>query len=165
MRLHSARIKSKTFRKETPYVIKHVTGHKSKDWIFQKAWSFFEKWGNIRQYFDEVTIETFDFTDSKKQKITEKIIEEIRTRHKYHDEAITPETHVAVMGESTFFEIMKENRDASPFFADNYSFMSNDMYYTDPYRGKRTMNFSCHVIKGMEGFVLIPKVFIEVRKF
>jgi hypothetical protein len=164
-KLLSARIKASYKRVETPYVVTKKTDNKYKDWICKTAWRYLEKWGYIQQHFDDVKIEVFDFTESKRKQITERIIEEIRTRAKYHDENVMPDTHVIVMGENTFFEIMNEKRDASPFLADNYTFMTNDMYYNDPYRGKRVLHFSCHVIKGMEGFAIIPKVFVEVRKF
>ena len=164
MRLHSARIKTSVFKKETPYVVKNETGHKVKDWIFNKFWNIFEKWGNIKQHFENVEIETFDFTESKKKKITDRILKEIRKREEYHGERIMPDTHVVVMGENTFFEIMDAKRDASPFLSDALTFMTNDIYYNDPYRGRRVLQFSCHVVNGMEGFVIIPKVFIEVKK-
>jgi len=163
-RFYSSRIKTTIFKKETPYVVKNQTGHKFKDWIFNKMWNVFCKWGNVKQHIDEVEIETFDFTDSKRKVITERIIEEMRRREAYHGERVTPDTHVVVMGEKTFFEMMDEKRNNSPFFSDNFTFMTNDMYYNDPYNGRRVLQFSCHVVKGMVGFAIIPKVYIEVRK-
>lgn len=163
-RFHSARIKTKIYRKETPYVVKNETGHKFKDWIFKKMWGVFYKWGNVKQHIDEIQIETFDFTQSRRKEITDRIVEEIRRRERYHGERVMPDTHVVVMGEKTFFDIMDVKRNNSPFFSDNFTFMTNDMYYNDPYSGRRVLQFSCHVIKGMEGFAIIPKVYIEVRK-
>ena len=164
MRLHSARIKTSVFKKETPYVVKKQTGRKAKDWIFNKFWNIFEKWGHVKQHFENVKIETFDFTESKKKNINTRILEEIRKREEYHGEIVMPDTHVIVIGEETFFDIMNAKRDASPFFADNFTFMTNDIYYNDSYRGRRVLHYSCHVVKGMEGFAIIPKVFIEVKK-
>lgn len=77
-RFHSARLIPKTVRTETPYVVKKKVGSKIKDWIFNTAWKHFEKWGNIKQHFDEVTIETFDFTESKQKTITNRILEELK---------------------------------------------------------------------------------------
>lgn len=164
MRLHSARIKTSVFRKETPYVVKKETGRKVKDWVFNKLWSLFEKWGHIKQHFEDVEIETFDFTESKKKKITDRILEEIRKREEFHRDRIMPDTHVVVIGEETFFEILSEKNNHSPFFSDFHTFLSNDVYYNDPYRGRRVMQFSCHVVNGMEGFAIIPKVIVEVKK-
>lgn len=160
-RFQSARLVSQTVRKETPYVVKINTGNKIKDWFFNAAWKRFEKWGHVTQYFHDTTIETFDFTESKQKTIFNKILEELENRKYDHRENITPETHVIAMGEDTFFETVNEKRNQSPFFSDNMTFMSNDMYYNDPYNGRRVLNFSCHVIKGMQGFAFIPRVFIE----
>lgn len=164
IRFHSARIVPSVVREETPYVVKKNVGSKIKDWIFNTAWKRFEKWGHVTQYFDETTIETFDFTESKQKTIFNKILEEIEKRRYDYRENPTPETHVIVMGEDTFFETVNEKRNQSPFFSDNMTFMSNDIYYNDPYNGRRVMNFSCHVVPGMQGFAFIPKVFIEVKK-
>lgn len=68
------------------------------------------------------------------------------------------------MGEETFFGTMQERKAQSPFFSDHTSFMSNDIYYNDPYNGRRALQFSCHIVPGMQGFAFIPKVFIEIKK-
>ena len=159
----SARIKASYRMVETPYVVKNKSGHKIKDWVFDKFWSVFEKWGYVKQHFDRVEIETFDFTESKKKLITERILEEMQKRTRYYDENLTPDKYVIIMGEDTFFDVMNEKRDDSPFFGETISFMSNDLYYNDPYYGRRTLNFSCHIVKGMQGFAFVPKVFIETK--
>lgn len=164
IRFHSARIVPSVVRKETPYVVKANTGSKVRDWVFNLLWPRFEKWGNIKQHFDETTIETFDFTESKQKTTTNRILEELEKRRHDYRENPTPETHVIVMGEDTFFDTMQERRNKSPFFSDHMSFMSNDIYYNDPYGGRRALQFSCHIIPGMQGFAFIPKVFIEVKK-
>lgn len=163
-RFQSARLIQKTVRTETPYVVKKNIGSKFKDWFFNAAWKYFEKWGHVTQHFDEPTIELFDFTESKQKKIFDKIMEELRKRQSAYRETITPETHIVVMGEDTFFEAADEKSRTSPFFNNHMSFMSNEMYYTDPYNGRRVFQFSCHVVPGMQGFAFIPKVFVEVKK-
>ena len=163
IRFISARLKASHHMVKTPYVIKKETGHKIKDWIFNKAWDIFNKWGNIEPHFDVVDTETFDFTESKKTLISDRILEEIHKRQKYHNDRVHPSTHVIVMGENTFFEIINDKNQNSPFFGKDITIMSNDFYYYDPYHGRRSFGFSCHVIKGMQGFAIIPKVMIETK--
>ena len=162
-RFHSASIVSTTVSKETPYVVKTQTGNKIRDWIFDKLWTVFSKWGHISPFVDRVEIRTFDFTESKKQKVTDRIMEEINKRQMYFNESFDASNYVVIMGEETFFDMMGEKSMDSPFFAHDVSFMSNDVYYNDPYRGRRVYNFSCHVVRGMEGFAIVPKVLIEKR--
>jgi len=163
-KFHSARLKTKSFKKETPYVVTRKVNHRFKDWLFEKMFPLFQKWGHFKVYMEDVVVETFDFTESKKTKITEKIIEEINLRECDHYERITPDKYIILMGEDTFFEYISEERNNSPFFGDNVEFMSNDIYYHDPYNGKRAMQFSCHIVRGMKGFAFVPKVILEVKK-
>lgn len=160
----SARLKTKNFKKETPYVVTRKVNHWLKDWVFEKIFPLLQKWGHFKPYMEDVVIETFDFTESKKNKITEKLIEEINIRGGDYYENITSEKYIVVMGEDTFFEMVGEERNNSPFFGNNTSFMSNSVYYNDPYNGKRAMQFSCHVVRGMKGFAFIPKAIVEVNK-
>lgn len=157
----SAKIKTNTFSIKTPYVVKENTGHTFKDWVFNKMWPLFFKWGNVKQHIEHTKIEIFDFTESKKKLVSERILEEMQKRQRYYDEHMMPDKYVIIMGEDTFFDIVDEKRDNSPFLGDTMSFMSNDLYYNDPYYGRRTHNFSCHIVKGMQGFAFVPKVLIE----
>ncbi len=136
------------------------TDSKLKNWISKKAFDILFKWKYLTPYFQDQVIETFHYNESKSKLITEKIINALRNYEYNYSNRITPETHVVIAGESTFFDIMNEKRD-SPFFNSTQMFMSNDIYYNDPYNGRRVMNFAVHVVPGMEGFAFVPKVAIE----
>jgi len=162
---YSAKLKRTSFKKETPYVVTRKVNNKYKDWIFEHIFKLFQKWGHIKPYMEDVVIEKFDFAPSKKKLITDKIIEEMNKRENYFYDRLNPSNHIVIMGEHTFFEIVQERRDNnSPFFGDNTTFMSNDIYYNDAYSGRRVMNFQCHIVRGMQGFAFVPRVIVEVRK-
>jgi len=163
VRFQSASIRETTAPTETPYVVKTHTGNKVRDWIFDKLWAIFNKWGHVSPFIDRVKIQTFDFTESKKQKVTDRIMEEINKRQHFFNENVKSSDYVIIMGENTFFEVMGEKSMNSPFFAEDISLMSNEIYYNDPYNGRRVFNFPCHVVRGMQGFAIVPKVTIENR--
>ena len=136
---------------------------KFKNWLCEKAFHYMQKWGFLNTYFDETPIETFSYDEVKRKLITEKILDAIRLYGRDYNENINPENYIVIMGETTFFEVTKEDRNDSPFFGSTATFMSNDIYYSDPYRGKRVMNFQVHVVPAMQGFALVPRVLIEKK--
>lgn len=138
------------------------TGSKIKDWLSRKAFDQLRKWGYLQYYFENVVVETFDYNEYKRKLLTEKVLSAIQT-YRYDYRKLDSKDYAVIMGESTFFEYVRENKDNSPFFADTTSFMTDDIYYNDPYRGKRIMNFQVHVVPAMEGFAIVPKAIIEKR--
>lgn len=117
----------------------------------------------IEQYFENVEIDTFDFTPSKKTRLTEKVLEIISSHEYNYGSRISPDTHVIVMGEGNFFDIVKDAQ-TSPFFNSPIDFDIDPIYNYDPYYGKRAFGWKVHVVPGLDGFVILPKVIIETRK-
>lgn len=157
-----ASIRRNSFKIQTNAFFVKETGSKFKDWLSSKVFAYLRKNGYLREYFEDQVIETFDYTESKRKLLTEKILEAIQNqRVNYQD--ITPDNYAVIMGESTFFEFLKEDRNNSPFFGRPETFMSNDIYYNDPYYGRRAVGFPIHVIPGLQGFALVPKAIIEKR--
>jgi hypothetical protein len=155
-----ASIRKNTIKVPTSSFFIKETDSKLKNWFSKKAFNILLKWKYLNPYFDDQIIETFHYDESKSETITKKIANALVNYEYNYSNRITPETYVIVAGESTFFELLNEKRN-SPFFNDTYTFMSNDIYYNDPYHGRRAMNFAVHVVPGMEGFAFVPKVAIE----
>lgn len=156
----TAQLKTTVHRQATPHFIKKLSGHKIKDWVFHKGWNLFVKWGNVKQHYEEASIDTFVFTENVKQSITDMILSEIDRQYEYYHH-VDPTTHVGVIGEATFFEIVDGSARESPFFRHPHTFFSRDIVQNDRYHGRRIYNFPCHVVPAMEGFALIPKALVE----
>jgi hypothetical protein len=157
-----ASIRRNSFSVQKPSYSINSTGSKFKDWLSSKLFDRLFKWKYLCEYFEDQVVETFDYTESKRKLITEKILEAIQNyKADYRD--VTPDNYAVIMGESTFFEYLKEDRGNSPFFGSPAAFMSNDIYYNDPYRGRQVVGFPIHVIPGLQGFALVPKAIIEKK--
>lgn len=119
--------------------------------------------GFLQPHFEDVTTQVYEHTPSKSEKITHKILEAILNYERDFNVRVDPDKYVVVMGEPTFFETVKEDKIGGPFFNNPIVFEAGPLYYHDPYRGRRVMNFKVHVVPGIDGFVILPKAIIEMR--
>lgn len=141
------------------------TNRRLKDWISEKFFNLLLKWGYLQQHFDDVETEKWDFTPSKQKLLTDRIIEAVRDMEYSGIHVSDVDKYAIVMGESTFFEALKDS-DAytGPFFVDPVAFRTNTVYHHDSYYGRRAFRWDVHVVPGLEGFAFIPKVIIERKK-
>lgn len=140
------------------------TNHSLKDWISERIFNLLIKWGYLRQHFDDVETDVWDFTPSKKKLLTDKVLEAVRDLEWSGVRVDDVDKYVIVMGESTFFETLKDSHYSSgPFFVNPVAFRTEQLYHQDPYYGRRAFSWDVHIVPGLEGFAFIPKVIIEKR--
>lgn len=157
----TASIVSESVTSWTPQYEKKNVDNWFKDKLFNYMFGIFQKWGNINPHYENVVTKRFTFDETKRKLVSNKIQDELEKRYRIGN--ISPKTHIVLMGEVTFFDIVKEKGD-EPFFVGMTSFKSNEEFYYDPYRGKSVYQYSCHIVDGMQGFAFVPKVIVEIRE-
>ena len=119
--------------------------------------------GFLQPHFEEVTTQVYEHTPSKSEKLTHKILDAIHNYQRDFNVLMEPDKYVIVMGEPTFFELVKGDYATMLFFNEPVAFKVGPLYYQDSYRGRQIMNFKVHVVPGIDGFVILPKAIIEKR--
>lgn len=131
------------------------------EWLFEQM----KKRGFIQPHIENVEIESYNYGyDRQRKLLTKQVLDLILEYERNYSHTPTPDTHVVVMGEDTYFTAMKEDSVSTPFFDRVVEFNIDPIYNYDPYYGKRVMNWKVHVVPGMDGFMILPKVIIETRK-
>lgn len=154
------RLTTPTFIKDA-YDVKQ-TNSKVKNFFSKFLFNLLTKWGYLRQHYDDVTTEVWDFTPSKQEKLADKVMEALREMDRYGYSYPEPKDYAIIMGEHTFFEVIKDSDySTGPFFVKPVAFSVGTVYYQDPYYGRMAFNWNVHVVPGLEGFAFIPKAIIE----
>lgn len=126
------------------------------DWCFEKM----KTSGFLQPHFEELEIQTYDHTESKRKLLSDKIMEMI-TMHERDFGRVKPDTHVIIMGEDDFFAAVHENRMNTPFFGRETVTLQSDLKYRDSYG--TVMGYPVHIVPGLIGFAILPKAIIEKR--
>lgn len=160
----------KVRRVQTRQLVKNAyeirkTKHRLKDWISERIFNLLIKWKYIQPHFEDVETEMWDFTPSKKKLLTDKVFEAVRNMERNGVDINDVDRYAIVMGESTFFDALKDShfRDG-PFFVNPVAFSTDLIYHQDPYYGRRAFSWDVHIVPGLEGFAFIPKVVFERKK-
>lgn len=126
------------------------------DWVFDQM----IKRGYLQPFWDDVVTETYDYTPSKRKLLSEVVMEAIHNYERDFVVTVNPNDYIIVMGEDTYFSIVREQGVNSPFFYKPVTFQT-DLAYNDPYRGRVFNAWSVHVVPGIDGFAILPKAIIE----
>lgn len=130
------------------------------DWIYEQML----KRGFLQPHYDDVAVDTYDYTPSKEKLLSHRVMEAIHNYEYDFNTTVSPDKYVVVMGEDTYFETVKESDINTPFFYQPMEF-STDIVYYDPYDGRRSGAFSVHVIPGFDGFLILPKAIVEKKVY
>ena len=143
-----AEIKRFTETKPTPY---RFLGAKA-GVIARAAWWLLGKLGALEPYVE--TVETWTYLPSVQTDLLEAVLRAVRNGRgmfNIDDAAI-------IMGAATFQELTD-----SPVIR-NYMIVSTaPVAMEDPYRGRRVAGIPIHVVPGMTGMAVVPRVAIEKR--
>jgi len=156
------KVKRSSFKKMIKDVYEiRKTNNDFKDWVSGKMFNLLTKWGYLRQHFEDVETEVWDFTPSKKKLLTDRVLEAVNDMERFGIHVYDVDKYAIVMGETTFFDALKESNYAGPFFMNPVAFSTDRVYHNDPYYGRRAFSWDVHIVPGMEGFAFIPKAIFE----
>lgn len=127
-------------------------------YVFGKIYKYMISKRLLVSYYYQKEIETLEVSRRAQQSINDAIIQMVDNSYG----RITPETHILVVGEETFWEITKLQRNQSEvFFHQPKTFVLQDsIRYNTPYNISY-FNFSVHVVPYMKGACMVKKAVIE----
>lgn len=130
-------------------------------WLLQKVMKYLKVKRYLDPYIDRVEYHTFHYTAQNSEDLAIEI--NVRQRNLFHSGIkVSADTHIVVMGQDEFMSVLKK-KDANFFSVDSQVYHAGPFFQTDPYHGRRIMNWQVHVVPYLKGFAFIPKVAVEVK--
>ncbi len=148
-----ASVRSVIERKETPYKFLDANA----GMVARAAWWLLNKLGALRPFFESV--QRWEYVPHNQAPLHEAMMKAIDYDLRYIENGKA----VFIIGGQTFSELV-----SAPAFRDQMRFMTGPFYLDggsrDPYHGRRMFDVPVHVVPGMVGMAVVPRVIIEKRK-
>lgn len=121
--------------------------------IARAAWWLLGKLGALEPYMEKV--QRWEYVPHQQAALHEAMLAAVDQdlRYVYEGKA------VFIIGGATFSELT-----GSPAFRDHMRFVTGQFHMNDPYHGRRMFDIPIHVVPGMVGMAVVPKVLIETQK-
>jgi len=126
---------------------------KSWGWFSKFLWRLLNKLNAVEPYYSEFA--TFHFTKFHEEKLANYIIQ---ATHEAHDLYEHPKNYCLIMGRKDFSKLIDSEQEMLP-----YCDLGTCRAYPIGYRGSY-MGLPIHVVNTMEGFAVVPKLFVEKRR-
>lgn len=136
-------------RKETPYRLLDAKAGV----VARAAWWLLQKLNALTPYME--TVRQWDYVPDKQGPLHEAMLWAVNRDLRY----IADGKAVFIIGGATFSELTK-----APVFREHMMFMTGPFAMNDSYHGRRMFDIPIHIVPGMVGMAVVPRVFIEAKK-
>lgn len=136
-------------RKETPYMLLDSKAGIVARW----AWWVLHKLKALTPYVE--TVRRWEYVPHQQRALHEAMLEAVDHDLRY----VADGKAVFIVGGATFSELA-----SAPAFREQMQFMTGPFGVEDPYHGRRIFDIPIHVVPGMVGMAVVPRVIVETKK-
>jgi hypothetical protein len=136
-------------RKETPYRLLDAKA----GMVARAAWWLLQKLNALTPYLE--TVRRWDYVPQEQGALHEAMLKAVDYDLRYIEDGKA----VFIIGGATFSELV-----SAPAFREQVVFATGPFRMDDPYRGRRMFDIPIHVVPGMVGMAVVPRVFIEAKR-
>lgn len=136
-------------KRETPY---RLLAHKA-GWLARAAWRFLQWRKALEPYVESV--QKWSYVPAADKPLINLVLDCIREGRRHDLAHIAEGKAVIIVGEATFQEFT-----GSPMFRDTLRFTAS---ITGNYYGREIAGVPVHVVPGMSGVAIVPRVLIETK--